>query len=125
MEINEKVCIEVQSRGVWHLLPMDRIAAVIPAPVIVKVPEAPKGVAGISVYEGHLVTYYTLEEQEEAGNEPEDARCGIIMQTQQGYCGVIAEEIAGQHNVPAEEYEKQMTENLKKIFGEQSCDKTE
>ena len=114
-------CVKVLSGGLWFPFPMKRLEAVRAFPVIVRVPEGPEDLVGISPYEGRLVPYYRVTsgpaEQESTDGRPSEIRCGILFQTGAVLIGIAADEISGETAISAEELEEQMPGRLWELLG--------
>ena len=115
------LCIKVCGGESSLLFPMERIEAVLMSPVIVKVPEAPEGLIGLSPYRKCIVPYFRMSEepagQETADGIRRDVRCGILLRSENGLIGIGADEIAGETEISADKLKKQMPVHLVELLG--------
>lgn len=109
-------CVTMKDGENTYYIPLEYIKMLVAEPIIQKVPHADPWIAGISYYEGELVTYYRFGSERacrSAEREDNKIPCGIILRKDRYYLGICATEISEETELSAEELEDQKMEILK------------
>lgn len=92
------VCLKVRMGEQAYFIPIDKIENVRINPELVKVPEAPEGIAGLLLGDRGPVPYIVLKESQSGESKP-DWKCGVEIKNGDGslsgiLCTDVEENIA-------------------------------
>lgn len=109
-------CITMLDRSGTYYIPLDCIRILVTNPDIQIVPHTDAHIAGISYYEGDIVTYFRLGHGQTNRKKNEDEcgiSCGIILRKDKYCFGICATGILDEAVLTEEELENQRIEILK------------
>lgn len=115
----EKTYVKIYVKGKPYDILVDRIKLVTADPMIVRVPDAPEGIIGISLYEGTVVPYLDLSGEEPRGQDrPATSQIGVLASLDDGrLIGVIVDRVSKQVRLADETLGKQIDDEYGKLLG--------
>lgn len=106
-------CITIKNGNGTYYIPLDKIKMLVTNPDIQKVPLAEEHIAGISCYNGEIVTYYRFgDTNTDAETEEEKVPCGILLKKDPYYRGICATGVLEEAEVSEDELENQLVDIL-------------